>query len=118
MLPEALSLFQSDRGDMEKRRWLSLYFLQGTVIVMFCAFPFVFGGATKLFGDYWFMPVLLAYGALWLNQGRLLVNWRCPRCRRSFLRRDKSTAPLLLTTACPPSAKARAALGWRRNVKP
>jgi predicted RNA-binding Zn-ribbon protein involved in translation (DUF1610 family) len=86
---------------MKKRGWLGFYLLQGTLVLMLLAFPFVVGEASiKLLGDRWFLPVTLMYGALWLNQGRLLGKWTCPRCERSFLRSDKSTVSLPFRLRC------------------
>ena len=85
---------------MKKRGWRGLYLLQGTVVSMFLAFPFVVGATTKSLGDRWFLPVTLVYGVLWLNQGRLLRKWPCPRCERSFLRSDRSTVSMPFRLQC------------------
>lgn len=84
---------------MEDRRWRGLYLLQVITVMMFVALPFV-GGAARLLGDRWFLPVMLVYGVLWLNQGRLLIKWRCPHCERSFLRSDRSTVSMPFRLQC------------------
>jgi predicted RNA-binding Zn-ribbon protein involved in translation (DUF1610 family) len=85
---------------MQEHRWQGLYLLQATSILMFVTFPFFVGGASRLLGPHWFLPAGILYGALWLNQGRLLIKWPCPRCGRSFLRSDKSTVSMPFRSQC------------------
>ena len=91
---------QNSKRVVLKSDWNGFYTREIIVFAMFFLFIPVGGGASKLLGKNALLPVMLVWGAAWLRAGFLLNTWRCPNCRKRYLKDERTTISMPFRLHC------------------
>lgn len=90
--------------------WKELYELQIVTMMLLLGFVPTVGTAIEWLGSSALLPVASLYGGVLLFVQRRAIDWKCPRCRRAFLRTKGNGFALPFRSHCGNCGLRRGAL--------